>query len=109
MPPTDVDRARMIHAFRWSRRARVALTALPRGTYAVYVYVWEETRSETISIWLDDRRVVRDYESGPPGRWRRLGPWITPVEDGELFITSRGGAANFSGIEVWRRVPAARE
>jgi hypothetical protein len=35
-PPTDEARAKMIHAFRWDRRASLTLTAVPAGTYAVY-------------------------------------------------------------------------
>jgi hypothetical protein len=93
----------MIHAFRWNRRARLQLTTVPRGTYAVYAYVWEETSPETISILLNGKQVERDHDTGHPGRWRRLGPWITPVGDGTITITSRGGAANFSGIEVWAK------
>jgi hypothetical protein len=46
--------------------------------------------------------VARDYYSGREGQWRRLGPWITTVTGGTIEITSSGGAANFSGIEIWR-------
>ncbi len=103
LPPTNPERAKMIHAFRWSHRVNCTLAGVPRGTYAVYLYVWEETSPETFSISLNGKEVVRDYDSGQPGRWRRLGPWITPVDDGKITMTSRGGAANFSGIEVWKR------
>jgi hypothetical protein len=33
--------------------------------------------------------------------WQRLGRWTIDVTGGRIEITSRGGAANFSGIEVW--------
>ncbi|HEV7221997.1 MAG TPA: PSD1 and planctomycete cytochrome C domain-containing protein, partial [Pirellulales bacterium] len=36
------------------------------------------------------------------GHWDKLGPWFVDVTDGAITLTSRGGAANFSGIEVWR-------
>jgi hypothetical protein len=101
-PPTDAARAKMIHAFRWNRAASIALTGVPKGKYAVYVYVWEETSPETFSISLEGRVVARDYYSGLPGQWRRLGPWAVDITDGAIDITSRGGAANFSGVEVWR-------
>ncbi len=103
-PPTDPARTAMIRAFRWNHRARLTLSNVPRGTYAVYAYVWEETSPETISIFLNGKEVQRDYDTGRPGRWRRLGPWITPVKDGTITITSKGGAANFSGIEVWAEI-----
>lgn len=103
-PPTDANRAKMIHSFRWNREARLQLLRVPDGVYAVYAYLWEETDPETFRIYLNGRMVERDYYSGPAGRWRRLGPWITEVDGGSLIITSERGAANFSGIEVWKRI-----
>jgi hypothetical protein len=102
-PPTDPARTKMIRSFRWNRRARLELTNVPKGTYAVYAYVWEETRPTRFRIALDGRVVEPDYFSGPPGRWRRLGPWTADVADGKLTLTAEGGDANFSGLEVWRR------
>lgn len=102
-PPTDASRARMIHSFRWDRAAKLQLLRVPEGVYAVYAYVWEETTPETFRIRLNGRMVERDYYSGQAGRWRRLGPWISDVDNGIITITSERGAANFSGIEVWRR------
>ena len=102
-PPTDAARAKMVHSFRWNRNARIELTNVPKGTYAVYAYVWEETGPTRFTIRLNDRVVQRDYHSGPAGRWRRLGPWIADPSNGKLTITASGGDANFSGIEIWRR------
>jgi hypothetical protein len=103
-PPTDAKRAQMIHAFRWDQQAQMKLTGAPKGNYAVYAYVWEDNNPETFTIRLNDKVVQRDYNSGREGDWERLGPWMTTVKDGTIEITSRGGAANFSGIEVWREV-----
>jgi len=102
-PPTDPARAKMIRAFRWAREAKLELAGVPRGTYAVCAYVWEETRSTTFTVRLNGRVVQQDYRSGPAGRWRRLGPWTTTVEDGKITVTAAGGDANFSGLEVWCR------
>jgi hypothetical protein len=102
-PPTDASRMKMIHSFRWNRTAKLQLLRVPEGVYAVFAYVWEETDPETFRIRLNGRVVERDYYSGQAGRWRRLGPWITDVDNGNITITSERGAANFSGIEVWRR------
>ncbi len=103
MPPTDPARAKMIHAFRWNQEPRLVLTGVPKGRYAVYTYVWEETSPETLTISLNGRAVAQGYNSGEAGQWQRLGPWEIDVTGGRIEITSRGGAANFSGIEVWRK------
>ena len=103
-PPTDSARARMIHSFRWNSRPKITITHAPRGTYAVYAYVWEDNHPEQFSISLQGRLVARNHYSGVEGEWHRLGPWITTVTNGSITITSTGGAANFSGIEVWRRI-----
>lgn len=103
-PPTDAAREKMIHSFRWNREAKLQLSGVPEGVYAVYAYVWEETNPETFRVLLNGRVVERDYYSGQAGRWRRLGPWIADVDRGNITITSERGAANFSGIEVWRRI-----
>ena len=105
-PPTDPEREGMIHSFRWDHDAKLQFSNVPDGTYAVYAYVWEETRPETFRIRLNGRMVERDYYSGLAGYWQRLGPWITTVTDGKITITSERGAANFSGIEIFKRVPA---
>jgi len=94
----------MIHSFRWNRRALIKVTGVPRGKYAVYVYLWEDNNPETFSISLKARTVVEEYYSGVEGQWRRLGPWMAAVNDSIIDITSVGGAANFSGIEIWQAV-----
>ena len=93
----------MIHSFRWDREPRLQLSRVPQGIYAVYAYVWEETSPETIRIRVNGRIVERDHYTGRAGRWQRLGPWITNVDNGSIFITSERGAANFSGLEIWRK------
>ena len=102
-PPTDPARLKMIRSFRWNRTAGLALRNVPKGDYAVYLYVWEETAPETLTIRLNGKTVAKDFNTGPAGRWRRLGPWPATVTEGEIHITTTGGAANLSGIEVWRK------
>ncbi|SHJ54724.1 Por secretion system C-terminal sorting domain-containing protein, partial [Hymenobacter daecheongensis DSM 21074] len=47
--------------------------------------------------------VRANYNSGPAGTWARLGPFAaTLTAPGALVVGATGGAANFSGIEVWR-------
>ena len=101
-PPTDTARAGMIHSFRWNRQARIEVTGVQRGKYAVYAYLWEDNNPETFSISLEGRKVVEKFYSGIEGQWRRLGPWMTTVTDSSIDITSAGGAANFSGIVIWQ-------
>jgi len=107
-PPTDESRAAMIHSFRWDRTPELRITDVPRGQYAVYAYVWEETGPETFTIVLNDQVVQRNYYSGAAGRWRRLGPWRCHVKEGTITITAQGGAANFSGIEIWQQAKNGR-
>ena len=102
-PPTDPEREKMIRSFRWNRTAIAELTRVPKGKYAVYLYVWEETESEILTFRLNGKIVRRNYRTGPRGRWKRLGPWMTRVANGRITIKATGGAANLSGIEVWRR------
>jgi len=103
-PPTNEARARMIHSFRWNGRANMTMTGVPQETYAVYAYVWEDNNPEQFSVSVQGRIVARNHYSGVEGEWHRLGPWIVPVTNDSIKITSTGGAANFSGIEVWRRI-----
>ncbi len=100
VPPTDDDRALMIRSSRWGGN-RIELTNLDPGVYTVFLYVWEDNNSETFSISVNGQVVAPGYRSGPAGAWARLGPWITSAVDGRIAITSTGGAANFSGIELW--------
>ncbi|MBN2449854.1 MAG: DUF1593 domain-containing protein [Lentisphaeria bacterium] len=102
-PATDEARAAMIHSFRWSTQPTFALTDIPPGTYAVYAYVWEDNNPENVTLSLNGRVVARNHNSGVTGEWHRLGPWIVDVTGGRIELTSHGGAANVSGLEVWRQ------
>lgn len=100
-PPTDTNRAKMIHSSRWGRTVSIELLAVPDGVYQVFAYVWEDNDPEEYSIQLNGKTVVARYNSGSKGEWKRLGPWKTNAKDGILELSASGGAANFSGIEVW--------
>ena len=101
VPATDADRAKMIRSSRWGGN-RIELTNVPAGTYTLFLYVWEDNNAETYSISVNGRQVAANYNSGSTGHWEKLGPWYTTPAAGKIVITSQGGAANFSGIEVWR-------
>jgi hypothetical protein len=100
-PATDAERAKMIRSSRWGGN-RVELLEIPAGAYTVFLYVWEDNDPENYSISLNGRPVVARHNSGPAGHWDKLGPWHVQPQDGKIIITSQGGAANFSGIEIWR-------
>lgn len=101
VPNTDSDRAHMIRSSRWGGN-RLELTDVPPGLYTLFLYVWEDNNAETYSIDLNGQRVRTNYNSGSAGHWERLGPWHTQVRsDQKIVLTSQGGAANWSGIELW--------
>ncbi len=102
-PSTDPARAEMIRSFRWSREPKIRVTGVPGGTYAVYAYIWEDNNPETFRITVNGKQVAARHVSGVAGEWRRVGPWVVDIADGVIEITTRGGDANFSGIEIWRR------
>ncbi|MCU0719399.1 MAG: DUF1549 domain-containing protein, partial [Pirellula sp.] len=107
-PATDSNRAKMIHSSRWGRTVSVEMLAVPDGIYQVFAYVWEDNDPEQYAIQLNGKTVVARHNSGTRGEWKRLGPWKTHAKNGSLKLSANGGAANFSGIEVWSgigRVP----
>jgi len=100
-PPTDADRASMIRSSRWGGN-RIELINLPPIMLTVFLYVWEDNDPETFELRLNGKVVVPNFNSGGAGQWKKLGPWYVEATKGSLELTSQGGAANFSGIELWR-------
>ncbi|WP_302467604.1 Ig-like domain-containing protein [Pontibacter vulgaris] len=100
-PTTDANRATMIRSSIYSSSARVTLTSVPNGTYNVYLYVWEDNNAQTFSVSLNGSVVQSNYNSGAAGTWKKLGPWTTTISNGSINVTTSGGTANLSGIEVW--------
>ncbi|MCA9127404.1 MAG: DUF1553 domain-containing protein [Planctomycetales bacterium] len=101
-PVTDRDRAAMIRSSRYGGN-RVELLNVPPGEYSILLYVWEDNDTETYSVALNSETVLERHESGIRGHWDRLGPWTIQVgQEATIVVTSKGGTANFSGIEVWR-------
>ncbi len=100
-PPTDSERAEMIRSSRWGE-VDLTLTGLSSGYYSLFIYVWEDNNAETFSIAVNDGEVASRYVTGPAGKWEKLGPWTVQVSDGKIRLATRGGAANLSGVEIWR-------
>ncbi len=102
VPSTDPERARMIRSSRWSGAVNLKVRNVPAGAYSVFLYVWEDNNSERFDVALNGHDVLKGFESGATGAWKRLGPWPVTVKSGEIVLTTRGGAANLSGIEIWK-------
>ncbi len=101
IPPVDDALAQMIRSSRWGTDMNVTLKDVPEGIYQVFLYCWEDNNPEKFAVNLNGRTVLLEYDSGSTGKWQRLGPWRTVVRDGVIRIAAYGGAANFSGIEIW--------
>ncbi|HET6543810.1 MAG TPA: T9SS type A sorting domain-containing protein, partial [Chryseolinea sp.] len=101
IPATDANRANMVRSFYWYT-PNVTINAVPAGTYDVYVYVFEDNNPVTYSILLENIVVQSNYNSGPAGTWRKLGPFTATINDGNINVRSTTIDANFSGVEIWR-------
>ena len=101
-PGTDRNRAAMIRSSIQGEEVIVTLKDVLKGTYSVFLYVWEDDTTHSYGIAVNGVEVVARYDSLSPGHWERLGPWITTVTDGTITFSSFGGIANLSGVEVWK-------
>jgi len=109
VPATDATRTAMIRSSIWrSTGLQLNLTSVPSGTYRVYLYVWEDNNPTTFSVLLEGKVVQSNYYSGAAGTWKKLGPYQATVTDGTINLATTGGAANFSGVEVWKANTTAR-
>lgn len=102
-PATDANRTTMIRSSMWGGNVGLSLAGVPAGTYQVYVYVWEDNFPETFSISVEGTVVQSNYNSGPAGTWRKLGPFTIALTDGTINVGATGGIANLSGLEIWRQ------
>ncbi|RSK39484.1 PKD domain-containing protein [Hymenobacter perfusus] len=111
LPATDAPRTGMIRNSAYSLTGLSAtMSNIPAGAYRVWAYVWEDNNAELFSLALNGQTVLTNYNSGPAGTWRKLGPFDVSVSTGSLQLTTSGGTCNLSGIEVWQATgtPAAR-
>ena len=102
-PATDAARASMIRSSVYDGAISAAVSGITSGTYNVYLYVWEDNNAETFSISLEGQTVQTNYNSGAAGHWDRLGPFSANITDGTINVGTSGGAANLSGIEIWKK------
>lgn len=109
IPSTDAARALMIRSSRWNTNADLHVVDVPNDSYSVFLYVWEDNNPETFSISLNGQVVQADFVSDSAGMWMKLGPWKVTVTDGSFHLTTTGGHANLSGLEIWRGAGAIPE
>jgi lysophospholipase L1-like esterase len=83
------------------------MTDVPVGRYRVYYWTHEDDLPSTYDILLEGQVVRTGYISGIAGSWERVGPLDVTVTDGTLNLTTIGGDANLSGVEVYRVHPTA--
>ncbi|GAA3926448.1 Ig-like domain-containing protein [Hymenobacter algoricola] len=102
-PATTTARAQMIRSSVYTNALNFRMTAVPNGTYDVYVYIWEDNNPEIISLAVNGQAVQTNLNTGTAGSWKKLGPYAANVTGGAISITSTGGTINFSGVEIWRR------
>ncbi|MCB2378025.1 Ig-like domain-containing protein, partial [Hymenobacter sp. BT635] len=102
-PATDAARAQMIRSSVYGPNLSVQLTSVPSGAYNVYAYVWEDDKAEVFNVAVNGTTAVSNYNSGSAGTWKKLGPYAANVTNGTISVTTSGGWANISGIEVWKQ------
>ncbi|WP_073111526.1 Ig-like domain-containing protein [Hymenobacter daecheongensis] len=102
-PATDASRASMIRSSVFGPALNFKMTAVPNGSYDVYMYVWEDNNAETYSLSVNGQPAVSNFNSGSAGSWKKMGPYAANVTAGTITITSSGGYANLSGVEVWKK------
>lgn len=108
----EQDRVRMIKSCVYGTKASPAQFTfgnVEEGTYDVFTYVWEDNYASVFSLYLENQLVLDRYNSGSKGTWKRVGPFRTTVNDGNIVLRTAGGDANISGIEVWKVNPLVLE
>jgi hypothetical protein len=101
IPPTAAIRATMIRSSIYGNTMTLNITSVPSGTYDASFYVWEDNFSRIYTVSLEGAGVLANYVSGSAGTWRKHGPYPVNITDGAINLSSSGGHANFSGIEIW--------
>ncbi|HVR84333.1 MAG TPA: hypothetical protein VMU54_08485, partial [Planctomycetota bacterium] len=80
----------------------VSLIDIPNGTYQVFLYVCAGANAQVYDLQIAGRIVQSKIQSGSPGTWQKLGPWVVDATGGLLEIAAKNGEINFCALEVWR-------
>ncbi|WP_167856796.1 Ig-like domain-containing protein [Hymenobacter aquaticus] len=102
-PATDATRASMIRSSAYGPSINFSMSAVPTGSYEVYLYVWEDDKAEIFNIAVNGVTAVSNFNSGSAGNWKKLGPFAANVTNGTISVTTSGGWGNLSGVEVWKK------
>lgn len=100
-PATDAARTAMLVSSVYGNNLRLTVSNVPSASYLVYLHVWEDNDAQTYSVAVNGKQVQTNYNSGAAGHWDRLGPYAATVTNGTLTVTTSGGTANCSGLELW--------
>jgi len=80
----------------------VSLIEIPNSTYQVFLYVCAGANPQVYDLHIAGRLVQAKIQSGAPGTWQKLGPWVVDSTGGLLEVAAKGGEVNFCALEVWR-------
>lgn len=100
VPTTDANRATMIRSSLYGNFPSITALNVANGVYDVFLYVWEDNISEIYNVAVEGSLVQTNFASGATGTWAKLGPFRTIVGDGNILVTTAGGTANLSGLEI---------
>lgn len=106
VPNVSGTKAQLIRSSVWGRGTNFPKVTIPNvsnNQYSVYLYVWEDNNGQIYSLNIENNVVLSNYNSGSGGTWRRLGPFDVSVNDTALDISTSGGDANLSAIEIWSK------
>jgi lysophospholipase L1-like esterase len=102
-PSTDSARGSMLKTWRQHWAFASTISAVPTGTYQVYIYVisdWNNPNPPTVTFKLEGA-IVGTYVQGAAGSWSKLGPYTATITDGAIDVGA-AGVVNVAGLEVWR-------
>jgi chitinase len=104
IPPVDATKSAMIHSACSGPDYEIDLEA-PKGTYQVFLYVWENDNPVTFNVSVENQEVGTGLSSGMRAHWSRLGPWTTTIVDDAITVRvwSAADGAMVSGLEVWKK------
>jgi hypothetical protein len=105
-PVSDANLAKMIRSSAYyvdstGNGVKMKIANIPSGSYEVYIYNWEDNNTENFGLYLNGT-FTGNYSSGTKGSWKKLGPYKPSITNGTLTIETKGGAANISGIEIYK-------
>ncbi|MHC1764627.1 MAG: SGNH/GDSL hydrolase family protein [Verrucomicrobiia bacterium] len=103
-PAVDLGTSEMLRNCVCGPNVQLTLSAVPNGTYDVYIWTIEDNNPVNVALSVEGA-AVGNYTSGPAGKWGRLGPYRVSVADGNITAGWRILSPDWGqvcGLEVWR-------